>query len=969
MRRSLTCFLLFALSLACVSLAWAAPSAADQAFTAARQLFRTENDEQAITELQQFVTTYPKDPRVHEATYLLGCSYQRLRKLPPAQAAFTQVVTRATGTEFARLRADAHFQLGECHAQQEEYEKAAQSYDNALKLVTDDKDFIAQALYLRASCLYQLGRGKDALPIYRKVVETMPEHPLAPWSLYSAGVIEVESGNYTAAITALEDTLARYQTAEVGDDARLKLGFAYLERARAGKDPAAVETDRRKALPLLQALVDNAALAEEMRLQAANMLARGYLDLNDNERAIAVCTQMLARAAAPTQPAVLQLRLARADAYYDAKRFAEAAADYAAAANDKNTPQALYWLGNSRYQLGLANKDKTSFIAAIDSFTAFLKSAGMAKTPLAPRATLLIGLSYEELAGLGDDAARLQAVAAFKEVAENWPNTREATEAKVRMTNQANELPVSELEKLAKTLPPGEMLWNVNLRLARETYLAGKYPESLAIAQKLLESKPAPDIAAKAAYLAALALVRLDRGKEAIALYRQVLANPQAGEVKLPAQRGLIQAHLQLKQFTEAREAAKALAEQAIDVKTPAEREIELGDRLILLAQAYAGGGQFPEAAAVYARILKECPSSPQAPFALLGNAWVAEQRKELPAANALYTEFITRFAKHELAGEANFRLGANLLEAKDYEKAITTLQQVPAAHKLADEAGYKIAWAYRGLGKAAEADTQFLRVVDQFPQSPFAGASLFHLGEAAMGGEKFTEAQALLRRALDMMAPDYSLRPHALLKLGACAYEVKDYAGAAAAFGALAANEKAGDLAAEGLFWRAKSQEQQGAEQLPAAREGYQQYAARYPAAGLVLDAQLGAGRTALALQRIAEARADLLKTLELCNQAVPAQAERAKYVQPEARFLLGQAAMSEKLYDDALKQFALVSAFNMEPWYSRSLLQMARCSAVSGNNAAAEKTLALLKKTFPQSDAAKEIPAVAEEYKLTVD
>jgi len=969
----LLCLCLCCITVISSSSAWAAVTPADLAFLAARQLFRTENDDQAVVELKKFIADYPKDARVHEATYMLGCSYQRLGQLPPAIATLNQVVVKAIGTEFTRLRADAHFQLGDCYLRQNDYQHAALSFENALKLVTDDADFIAQASYFRASCLYSLGRGNDALPIFQQVSDTAPDHSLAPWSLYSVGVIQLEAGNLAAAITALEGTLARYKDSEVAGDARLKLAAAYLERARAAQDPAAATVDRGKAYPLLQAVADDAKQADEVRMQAANMLARAWLEIDDNDKVIALCAQVLARAADPSSPPALLLRLARADAYYNAKRFAEAAADYAAVAGDKNSTQplqSLYWLGNARYQLGLEKKDKTAFSAAIDSFTAFLNGDGAAKLPNAPRAQLLIGLCHEELANLGDDAARLTAVNAFKVVADRWPDSREATEASARIAGQTGEMSIAELEKLAGTLPPGEPLWNVLLQLGNRHYRAKQYDETATLAQQVLDGKPAPAIAARAAYLKGLALLQAQRGKDAVPLFKQVAASPQAGELALPARHGLAQAYLQAKQYKEALEAAKALLALPNEAEKPEARQSELANRLMLLAEVYAGAGQLPDADAAYQRVIKECPASERVPFALLGRAWVAEERNDLPAANTLYAELIAKFPKHEQAAEANFRLGVNLSALKEYEKAVAALRLVPASHALAGEAAYKIAWAYRDWGKAEEANAQFKVIVEQFPKSPFAGAGLFHQGEYAFEQGQYKDAQALLQRALEMMAPDYNLRPHAQLKLGACRYEQGEFADAAVAFGALAADEKGGDLVAEALFWQAKSQEGQG--QTAMARETFGRYVAKYPAGGLVLDAQLGAGRAALAAKKIADARADLRKTLDLCDKLAvgnAALAERAKSVGPEAQFLLGQASLDEKSYDDALTQFALVSAYNMEPWYSRSLLQMARCSALTGNTTAAEKTLALLKKNFPDSDAAKEIPRVAEEFKLTIE
>ena len=217
-------------------------------------------------------------------------------------------------------------------------------------------------------------------------------------------------------------------------------------------------------------------------------------------------------------------------------------------------------------------------------------------------------------------------------------------------------------------------------------------------------------------------------------------------------------------------------------------------------------------------------------------------------------------------------------------------------------------------------------------------------------------------------MAPEYLLRPNAAFKLGVSAFNLGDFPRAAAAFSSVTT----GELAADALFWKGQALESQGGEQLLPARDAYLQYTVKAPAGGLALDALLGAGRVELLKKDYTAAKTHLQQALDqgtVLGEKDPALAERAKSVQPEAQYLLGQAAFEQKHYDDALRLLAAVSLYNLEPWYSRSLLLMARAGAANNDPAAAVKTLQLLRKTFPDSDAAKEIPKVAAEYQLTME
>lgn len=964
--------LLLSLLAAVLSPLRAVPSAADQAYATAKQLFNTGHDQQAIPELKKFVTSYPADPRVHDVNFMLGRSYQRMQQWEPAQAAFTLVATKATAPELVKLRADAYFQLAECEGQQRDYENAAVAYRACLKY-TDDDDLTARAQYWLGECFYRLGRYKEALPEFRKVADIAPKHQLAPWGLYSAGMIELRQGDYNDAIALMEQVTAKYADSEVNGESTLALALAYAGRARDNKNDALKQGDYTKAQQLLTTALADADLSADSKQQAALAQAQIYADQQNYDKAAATFTKLLGSMDQASAPA-LTVRLQLGDVLYNAEKFNEAAKEYAKVAESKApaelTARAIYWLGNSQYQQGLKQKDKAAYTQAAAAFKRFIASVGVAN-PQASRATLLLGLSQEELATLGDAAARTDAVNTFKDVLEKWPASREAGEARSGIARLTSDMTPAELEKVAGLLPDGAAAWSVSLRLAREHFLANKYQEAITAAQKVLDSKPTDDIIASAAYLIAAAYHRLDRPKDAIPFYKQVLDNTKAADLTLFAQRGIIKAYLDTQRFPEARDAARALTLLPVQAKEPTEREKELAERYILLAEAYTGCKQYPEATSAYQRVTRECASSPLVPYALMGLGWIAETKKDRAASTAAYQEVIVKFPEHKLAAEACYRLGMNLNEQKDYQRAIEMLQKVPADYPQADQAAYAIAWAYRDLNKPEEANTAFGKLAEQFPKSPLAGDSLYRIGEYWMEQKNDAEAMRALNRAVELLPADSKLRPTVVYRLGVCALKQQNYALAATTFDRVLADFPTCEFIGESLFWKGQALEQQGTEKAAAARDAYLQYQAKFPAGPLVLDAAVGAGRAALANKQYATARTDLQKALDLCTklgQKGPL-AERAGSVQPEAQFTLGQCAFEEKKYDEALKKFAAVAGYNMEPWYSRSMLQMARCSALTNDTAAAARTLRLLIKSFPDSDAAKQAPQVAQEYKLKLD
>ncbi|MHB9024100.1 MAG: tetratricopeptide repeat protein [Armatimonadota bacterium] len=948
---------------------WSAPSAADKAYATARQLLETGNPDQAAALFTKFRVDFPQDPRMTEAAFFLGCAYQQLGKFSEALAAFANVPAKGTTPEEKKLAANTRFQVAECHWEKGAYEPAALACRDCLAVAGEDTDLTARAYYLLGRSLAQLGKDGEARQAYDKVVEIAPKHPLAPWSLYASGTLALRQSDFPRAAVTLEKVLAGYAESEVVAPAALALGETYAGQARASTDPAIREANYAKALKLLTAMQDDVKLPADSRLRAKFSLAQIYANRQEYDRAEAAYAGAIALLP-PDHPWLADAHLQRGHALYNAGRFQDATAAYARAAEGKGDPdrhaQALYWLGNSWYQIAVAQKNTKADTEAILALRKFLGVVS-AKHPLGARATLLLALCQEDLAVAGNADARVAAVGAFKDVLAKWPSSKEASQASAGITRMTSTMTRAELESVAGLLPDGAASWSVALRLAHEQFQAGKYPEAIDAAKKVLAGKPDADLTARAAFLIGAASQKLNRPKDAADAYRTVLANTKADDLILYAQRNLVQSCLDAGQFTEAVKPAQELVARPLTGKTPAERENELAERLMLLAEASIGVKQYPGALSGYARVVAECPSSPQVPFALMGQAWVAETTRDSKLAVASYTKMTATFPAHKLAADAWFRLGLLLNEQKSYQPAIDALKNVPLDYPAADQAAYTTAWAYLDLGKPEEAAAQFTKVAEGFPKSPLAGESLYQLGAYQMEKEQFPEAVKTLTRAQALLGPDHKLQPAVAFKLAACAMNTGDNAKAAELFGGLIARYPASEQAAESLFWQAQALENLGAARAAAARDLYGQYLKKFKDGPLALDAALGMGRAALALNQPAAARADFQAALKLCDELGAGKgeqlAERAANVAPEAQYHLGQSYFLEKNYKQALAEFAAVAIYSLEPWYSRSLLQMARCSALNGDKPAAERTLGVLLKNFPKSDAAGQAPQVAKE------
>ncbi|MHB9024621.1 MAG: tetratricopeptide repeat protein [Armatimonadota bacterium] len=942
----------------------AAPTVADKAFAKAKQLYDTGSDALAVTELQAFVTAYPTDPRIADASFMLGNLFQREHDTDKALAAYSRVIAKATQPEQTELRARTHFQMGDCYLSLKDYEKAQRSYGWSLQLAKPGSDLAVRTQYWQAECLYQLSRLDEALKQYRGVIDTSPTHVYAAWSYYSTGVIKLQQNEYTPAIEVLEKVRAQYKESEVIGEATLILGFAYSRRAASTGNVDAKKADYTKAAAMFAEVRSNAKATPTAKEQAVLSLAQIAFDQKEYAKAEAFYAGALETLPAGSDQA-LEARLCRGHALFNQGKYRDAAGEYDKVAHGKSVElaaQASYWLGNSWFKEATASKDVKAYQEAITAFQRFLTPPGD-KRPQAARAALYLAFSQEDLSLGGDSDLRKKAVAAFNRVIAQWPMSAEAKEAKEGAARLTKTMSAEDLALLVTALPPGDVASSVEIRLAREQFLAGKYENAIASARKVLDSQSTDALKAQAAYLIGASRHKLGHLKEAVESYQSVLANAQRGELTPFAQRGLTQAYLEDKNYKLALPAAQALNALKLDAKEKAEA-------LMFLAEASFNNRQHAEAMAAYATIVDDFPTSYLVPNALMGIAWIAEVSKKQDDAIKRYQDLIIKFPNDRLVGEAFFRLGVIFTEQKKYDQAIKHYQNVPGDHKLADQAAVGIAWAYWDQDKRAEAIAQFTTVADKFPASLLAADSMFRVGEYWLEQKKHKEAMAAYTRALKL-ATQPTLASLSAYKLGVCAFYEAQYAGAATAFGRVVTDYPTSDYAAESLFWKARSLEQVGGTQLEGARDAYVQFVTKYPTQALVLDAALGAGRTALGLKQYATARADLTKALDLCARETVNKElmERAKNVAPEAQFWMGQTYMDEKKYTEALKEFAQVSVYQYavcEPWYSRSMLQTVRCNLQYGDKEAAQKALKRLLQLFPDSEAARAANTVARENNL---
>ena len=968
---TMRCVLIVLLSLCSLLAGWSATPEADKLFTTGRQYFEKRAYASAITELDKFVTTYPKDSRLPQARFMLGRAYQHQKEYTRAITLYRQVIVEAPGEKNAPLRAAVHYQIAECYWLTGTYDKAAVFFGYCLALSGDDPALSARAHYWLAECYYQLQRFPEAKLEYENVPKSDPKSELTPWAIYSVGMIELRQSNFDAAVAALEQVTARYQDAPVASEAALMLGHAYSGRAQGAQDAKAKEADFRQAVTLFTGIAGNTDARPASRQSATLALADTYFLLKDYDRANDAFQKVLGMIGDPAAPLALAVQLRRGHALYDAGRYRDAAAVYALVASGKDTDlatQAQLWLGNTWYHVATQEKDQQAYLDAIGAFKVYRTAAGD-KAPDMPHAALLTAFCLEDLAAAGDADAAAKALLAFQEVRTKWPVSREAGHAQDGIARLTAALPVDQLRRVVETLPEGAA-WSVDLSLARKEFRDGNYDQAFADANKVLDTKPTGEVLAQTAYIIGACLQQTGRAADAVNYYWQAQQASPTGELAPFILRGLILAYMDQAEkdphkTADARDAAIALTKLTLGKE-------DMAQALVYLGNAYTANRQYAEAMDAYEKVAKAYKDvTPVLPAAYMGMAGTAEAKKDTDEAIARYRDVIRRFPDHEVAGEAFYHIGLKQAELKQYDDAMTAFQNVPARHKLADRAAYFIAWTLYDQGKYDEANAQFVSVANQFPDSPLAADSLYRVGEYWLGKKQYHDAMNYFNRAFQIVK-SADLAPVVAYKLGVSAFYAKNYPLAVIGFSKVADEYPNYEFTQESTYMKANALDLQ--DQAALAREAYLQYLAKYPRQELSLAAALGAGRASLAVKQYVQARADLTKAAQLYKelQKVPGlltddKAGRAKAAMAEVQFYLAQSYFEENNYAEAFKQYAAVQD-DMEPWASRAMLQMAKCSGQLGNLQDARDVLQSLVTRYPKSDAAMQAPQVAKDLGVEI-
>ena len=152
---------------------------------------------------------------------------------------------------------------------------------------------------------------------------------------------------------------------------------------------------------------------------------------------------------------------------------------------------------------------------------------------------------------------------------------------------------------------------------------------------------------------------------------------------------------------------------------------------------------RYPEARAIYDRILTDNPSSPSAPDAVYGLAWVNLELKRREQAVTEFRRLLSSYPEHANVPSATFYLARTLLEIKRADEAVGLLRGFVAKYpdnRLLPDARYTLGQALIAGGQTDEGVAELRAFAKAYPTHELAGTARRSVVDSLVRGGKKSE-------------------------------------------------------------------------------------------------------------------------------------------------------------------------------------------------------------------------------------
>lgn len=246
----------------------------------------------------------------------------------------------------------------------------------------------------------------------------------------------------------------------------------------------------------------------------------------------------------------------------------------------------------------------------------------------------------------------------------------------------------------------------------------------------------------------ALADIELDKNNitKAIGLYRDIIQKFKPEDTK-SVEAKIIVAYYTRKSISEA---DKLLDDFRKTYKNNYDKEVYEPQFYLAKANAFLSMNEYDKALKAYKALLKDYPESPQVPKAMYGEAIVNYNIGKSDEAFDIWVSIVERFPDDDIAVETNYHLGAVYNNREQFDKAITSFQNIlkyKKDHNLKKNAMSHLIDLYQKLGFNDAAARIIREYIAAYPDEDDIFAKRIEIGLIHQRNEEYDTALDYFRR------------------------------------------------------------------------------------------------------------------------------------------------------------------------------------------------------------------------------
>jgi tetratricopeptide (TPR) repeat protein len=430
---------------------------------------------------------------------------------------------------------------------------------------------------------------------------------------------------------------------------------------------------------------------------------------------------------------------------------------------------------------------------------------------------------------------------------------------------------------------------DTRLRLGDAHFAMRNYSEALTFYNQAIGAEPGGDYAM---YQVANSYYRMEQTYEAVNTFRRLIRIYPFSTLREQAEYNIGYIYFLTGNYDQAIEEFSRLISRNPNSPWAARAQYNIGD-------AYYNANRNEEAIEAYRKVLENYPRSDLIIEAVNGIQFAQAALGIDDSSNMILEEFLTANPQSRTADRLRFRQAENLLQAGDFEGAISAFRQylrVTNDERMIPEALFNLADAFEQTGNLDGAAEAYQTIADNHRRSERYEPSLLNLGRIFTGRGQYDEALTRFQRLIDTST---LMRFEANIGLGNAWLGKRDY-------------DRAGGYFSNALETNPGNE-----------------------------VARLGLGKVAFFRNNFDEAR-DIFSGIASSSTLEPGA---------EAQYMIGRIYQSQRFYDDAIEAYSRVRVlFGIyETWVARALLRSAECYRAIGNTTEAENILRNVQERYP--------------------